>query len=395
MLRATSRRLLDAGAVAASFLATSATVWALSGKVVSLSGTTRQSIPLDIIDALRTWQQQLREDRLHERIAFLGDSMLASTPGEPSIPSAAEKALHQRDGRGGLYPAVHTLWVPAWNPVTEYFLADEIIREHPARIVLELNLRTLGPVPLEPFGYPQLSGWIAPSRLPEAVLLPLSEAGLTVDRLLFYELLVGAGLDGLWKTVVDRQARLYNVRTPLELSLDRLLSRGEALTRHLGAAFVGMQSGIIAGGKRLNAERLGKIFGNVLSGIDGRQPRIRVLLAMVDRFRSAGIPVLVWVAPVNLEHVRSVGLPTTPFARATATLGRELTAHGAEFFDFHSGLPDTAFRDHGDHLMSTGTPAATEFVGMLIAEAIARTAPAHSEHRETPAVSGRTGDAVQ
>lgn len=375
---------------------TSLTVWVLAEIVVILSQAERASIPLDIIDSLRPWQQALREDRVHERIALLGDSVLASVVGDPSLPSATEAALRSRGDRHAR-AAIHTLWFPAWSPVTEYFLADEILRARPDRIVLELNLRALGPGALEVFTYPELSGWIEARHLPEAALLPLSQGELTLNRMLFYQLLVGCHLEGLWAHVVDRQARIYEMRTPVELRVDQALDRTEAFERHLSVAVPLLTEGLLPGKNRSNAASLRKVLGTALSGIDGTEPRVRVLLALIDRFERAGKPTLVWVAPVNVEHIRSVGISTDGLDRTTNVLRRLVMAHGAAFFDFHSVVSDDGFLDHGDHLRSKGTPAMTEVIGTLLAAAIARTAPPPpmSEVGTGFPVSRRAGDAVQ
>lgn len=390
----TLRALLRAAAFVVSFLGASAMVWVLAELVVLLSRAERQSISLQIVEAMRPWQQAMIEDREHERIAFLGDSVLARA-GDPSLPDATEAALRSRGDRHAR-AAIHTLWAPAWSPVTEYFLANEILRTRPDRIVLEVNLRTLGPTPLEPFNYPELSGWIDARHLPEAMALPLfSEAGLTLNRSLFYQLLVGCHLDELWTHVVDRQARLYNVHKAFEPYLDRQLSRTEYLQRQLGRNLPLLARDLVPGKDRSNAASLRKMLGNALSGIDGNEPRVRILLALIDRFIAAGVPTLVWVAPVNVEHLRSVGIATDGLDLTTSVLYRLVIEHGATFLDFHEVVGDAGFLDHGDHLRFEGRPAPTEVIGTLIAAALARTAPPSSGLPRGYPVSGRDGDAVQ
>lgn len=385
------RPLLRAAAFVVSFAVASATVWVLAEIVVLLSEVERQGISLQIVDAARPWQRAMSEDREHERIAFLGDSVLARA-GYPSLPEATEAALRSRGARS----AIHTFWAPAWSPVTEYFLANEILRTRPHRIVLELNLRMLGPTPLEPFNYPELSGWIDARHLPEAMTLPLfSEAGLTLNRFLFYQLLVGCHFDGLWAHIVDRQARLYNLHKAFELYLDRQLSRTEYFQRQLGLSLTIFARDLVPGKDRSSAAPLRKLLGNALSGVDGNEPRIRILLALIDRFIAAGIPTLVWVAPVNVEHLRSVGIATDGLDRTSSVLNRLVTEHGATFLDFHEVVGDAGFLDHGDHLQFEGKPATTEVIGTLIAMALARTAPPSSGLPRGYPVSGREGDAVQ
>jgi hypothetical protein len=176
--------------------------------------------------------------------------------------------------------------------------------------------------------------------------------------------------------VTDRQVKLYDVREPLETALDSALSRKALIERKLRIGLVRMARAMVPGKNRSPGVMLRQVFGNVLEGVDESQPRVKYLVSTLDRLREANIPTLLWIAPINVDHMREEQVATEPIARSAATLARLAQAHGATLVDLHAVLRDAEFRDYSDHIQSIGTPPATQRIGRLLARVIASTATA-------------------
>lgn len=356
------------------FLLGALVVWVSAEIALWKSGATRSAMALDVMPGIRKWKREVRQDHGPLRIAFLGDSVLMGEPGWPSVPSATQRALRFQDGpvRGA---NVHDLAWPAWGPAGQYCLVDELIEAHPDVVVLEMNLRTLGPRPLGSLGYPEFSGFVRTRRLLEAALLPLSFAGITLNRMLFYRLLVANGAEGLWQALLDRQARLFNVRAVLEPYLDEKRKSRAYQERRAFILMDGIRKSYVNGKPRATLSAAKDVLGSALAGLDASYDRVRVFDAVLREFRRAGLPVLVWVAPVNVDHLRSIGISTERLKTTVATLRRVTERRGAEFVDFHAVFHDDVFRDGGDHLNFAEEPNGTVRLGERLAAAIAAMRP--------------------
>ena len=99
----------------------------------------------------------------------------------------------------------------------------------------------------------------------------------------------------------------------------------------------------------------------------GGQETVEQIEATLERFRRAQIPTVVWVAPVNVEHVRSEGLILEGLEESIATIREAVESTGAGFVDFHALLPDRAFRDAGDHVNALGRSNGTDALGNQLA----------------------------
>ncbi len=120
---------------------------------------------------------------------------------------------------------------------------------------------------------------------------------------------------------------------------------------------------------RFSARRLSVVYGQALAGVDSDHPVLLLFGAALRTFTQAGIRVLVYVVPVNVEHLRRVGLESQGgLARTVEAVRRVAKGAGADFLDLHDFLPDAAFRDPSGHFTYDG-----EIDGAtLVAERIAR-----------------------
>jgi hypothetical protein len=348
-LPSATRTVARAASVIVSFLAAAGLSWTAVDRALSVGVEPPPIIGQDLADALRVWRRGFSHGKRAQRVALLGDSVLGAAPGERTVPDATDEALSASGARGRAV-ALHPLSWPGWGIAAQYFLADEIVRARPDRIMLELNLRALGPASPGDVSYPELSGFIGGDRLWEAAGLPLSYAGITLDRLLFFRLLVTSELDGSWAGLRRRQANVFRLREPLETWLDAIAGTPESHERRLAEAISMFDRMLVPGQNRERESMVKTTLGNALGGIPATHARLRVLEATLDHFHRSGIPTVVWVAPVNIDHLRSLGLSLDGLERSLATVQEVVESSGAGFVDFHALLPDREFRDGGDHV---------------------------------------------
>jgi hypothetical protein len=113
----------------------------------------------------------------------------------------------------------------------------------------------------------------------------------------------------------------------------------------------------------------------LLRGVSPQHPTLRILAAIVARFTRAHIPTLVYAAPINVEHMRRLGLPVEEVDRSLQTIAQVVQQHGGEFVDLHAVLPDRAFRDPGDHFTFDGEPNGTFRLASRVAAALMNSVP--------------------
>lgn len=355
-----------------AFVATAALTWRAGAFVVNVSRVPRPNMTLDLIPRLAVFRSQMKRDHARVRVAMMGDSMVFTDGPGISMPEWVRRELVARQGKRRT--GVHVLSWAAWGTAPEYCMVDEIAGSKPDLLVLELNLRLLGPAPLGAVSYTELSGHIANDRLLEAAFLPLSHAGMTLGRMLFYRGIVLTKHEAQFQDIVTRQAMLFDVREPLEKWLDSKTHTRLYEDRRLAWGYT-LSARYLAAGTTHSRDSLPHAhdaLGDVLDGIQEDHPRLVVLRAMLQDFRKLGVPVLVWVSPINLDHLKSLGLDLDGIERSMGTIERSVEGSGAHFVDLHALLRDDEFADAGDHYLREGSPSAARRVGQELGLAIAR-----------------------
>lgn len=314
-------------------------------------------VGLDVIEPIEAELAQMRAEAETDTraIAFLGDSMVISYPAGRTIPDRLQQVL-DRSPTGRPFQ-VRPVAEPGMGPFDFYFIADRVAEAGPDLVVLPFNLASFSDAWRGTFSRPQLAGWLPPRRVPQALCLPLDWIGLTADRLLAYVGVVQAGAAAPWHAFLKDQARVGRARRQLAWKI------GEALGGDADARFArdGFQaaSKLLQNAKTRRFTRAGvrERFGVTLDGVGPDDPVLEMLGAVVRIFRERDIPVLVYVDPLNVEHLAQVdptemagspGLDRT--LESIEAVAREA---GAGFADLHALLPDAGFRDGAGHLSVT------------------------------------------
>jgi hypothetical protein len=278
------------------------------------------------------------------RITFFGDSTAVFET--PAKLEAAANALLPPPQR----VRVSSIAGLGMSPYDFYFLTGEVLRHRPAHVVVDFNLSMLSPSRSFRFARPGLAGWIPPTRLPEAMALPLHYLGLTVDRVLLYAAIVRTRGAGAWFALQREQVRLDRSYRDLEEWAEQrwglvdepgyhrlLRRRSEARQRHPERSF------------RLSLAGARERYGPALDLVEANHPELRMLDATLAAFEGAGIPVLVYVTPVNVQHLKRLELDLTGLEGSVARIEEIARSRGAAFVDLHDLLPNQAFKDRIEH----------------------------------------------
>jgi hypothetical protein len=319
--------------------------------LLDTSGFRRVEVGLDVADTIAPALAALHagDDDVWD-IAYLGDSMIVSYVEERRVTARLQSELDRLAGAPGRF-RVHSLAAPGMGPFDYYLLADQIVASEPDQIVVHVNLTTLSDDWRGAFSRPELAGFIDPAEIPRALSLPLHWIGLTADRLLGYVAVVRAGLRDPWHRLVAQQARMGPLLRTTATSLAAAVgSEGDA---RFAKEFFRYQKDLVfaRNENRLTPRGIRSRFGRALAGAESDGPVLRVLGAAIRVFREHRIDVVVYVNPVNVEHMQSIEADD-PEGLAVTIASVEAVARdaGAEFVDLHRILEDADFRDPAGHL---------------------------------------------
>jgi hypothetical protein len=284
-------------------------------------------------------------------VGFMGDSSAIAYPSGRRVHQRLHETLERRRSGPTRYH-VTSLSSLGMTPAGFYLLQDEINEAHPDIAIVTANLALLrDPLP-RMLERPQLAGWVAPERWWDTLVgLDLHKYGVTADRLLLYNLLVRADLLQTWLLQTTEQARLGHMREDLEQTVaDRFGFRTEVSTRSTRRLRLLSDSMQQLDPPRRNTASAQAYYGEIMDGLDEGHWVLEILQALLEDFARAGTAVILYVPPINVEHVRSIGVhDEAGLMQSLAALERIARQTGAEFADLHDILPDEAFRDTGGH----------------------------------------------
>jgi hypothetical protein len=296
------------------------------------SGAAAPPVPLDVLDIFDPFERGRRNG-----VVFLGDSIVVSYPKGRRVPERLQQLFGPRR-------RIQSLAAPGMAAFDLYFISELVVDLAPEAVVVPFNLASFSEEWRGTFSRPQLAGWLPASQLPRALRLPLDWIGLTADRLASYQLVVALGQGARWHELTREQARVGAALAVLRRGLGKSHKRFEyARFEHLSKVMVD------GSGQRFSRAGALRRMGPALAGVAPDHPVLRALRAALARFREAGLPVLVYSTPANVEHLRTLGFESEGLARTLASLREVAEREGAHFVDRHALLPDAGFRDAAGH----------------------------------------------
>jgi hypothetical protein len=364
----TLRRVFRAVVFLLSFAAGAAVVLVFAGSALAWSGLGRTPMALDIAEGVGPVGVRMSHDAHVRKVLMLGDSVLNPAVPHP-VPTSTQLALHEKGPRGrGI--RIYPLSWPGWSLAGQYCLLDDLLRLGPDQVLLELNFRGLTVESARGFSQGELAGFLSADHYLEALSLPLPQAGVTPDRLLFYRTLVAGKELRTWKTLLDIQARLYNAREPAEQAFERFVGVNSMATRKLALLFEAVHRAYAAGQDRESRDRAIASLSPTLAGIEPDFPPLATLAAVVRRVAASGRSPLVWIAPINVDHLLKLDVDVRGLDRSVRSVRRVVEESGGELVDFHASLRDKDFADAGDHPSTDGERTGAELLGDLLARAL-------------------------
>lgn len=280
----------------------------------------------------------------YDRIIFLGDSTVSEYPPGKSVPASLRRLLRKKASRA---TEVISLAMPGMSGLEYYAFADRIAATHPDQVVMPINLASLSVHWRGEFDQVESVGWILPSRLPDLLTRPFHTWNLTFDRILMYMGIVGLDLSKSWQRYGEEQIRavhgLHRLRSALLEPNRRILADGLPFYR------LPFHTEIDNRPNRLYVESR---YGEAFAGAEPDHPVVQMLAGALEIYQSAGIQVLAYVVPMNVEHFDRIGFDTrTGTQKTIETLRGVVESRGGRFLDLHRFFPDTAFKDIAGHFL--------------------------------------------
>ncbi len=324
-------------------------------------------VHLQVLGVLATAKQRMPG----QRIAFLGDSTsMHASDGSRGIDHQLGPAL---DALAPEQPRhlVFSFAAPGYTQFTQYFLSHRVAYARPDAVVVAFNLASFSNQ-WRRVDRTRLAAWLPVRRLPEALSLPLYWIGLSTDQLLLYPIVAQLGGFEAWQKLLRVQARCVHAWG----------SAAEWLQAHSGARdglayqnqffyHTRMEQYVDGPPQRETASLARSRLDALLAGVDPDHPVLRVLHATLEVFRERGIPVFVYIVPLNLEYLERIGIRNREgVRRGIESVRRVVEAAGASLIDLHDSLPDAAFADGGGHLMTTAEYDAPPIVARRMAQAM-------------------------
>ena len=281
-------------------------------------------------------------------VVYMGDSLVIDV--DPPDRSAPKRLLRMVRGEPGARPVrVLAAAIPGLGIFSQYFLSERVALAQPDLVIMSFNLRWFSAYWHRENERPDMVGLLPLRRWPEAAALPLHRVGVSADlAILLRAVVVWSGAES-WLWLRTEQARAVGAYARFEAALAHWAGLDQAFryrADHLNA----MRRSFSEQG-RSTREQVRMLLGTALAGVEAGDPTLRTLGAALRRLHEAEIPTLVYVAPLNVEHLKRIGLyDAQGLERTIGALQHVTGLEGADFVDLHDLLPDAAFEDFADHL---------------------------------------------
>ncbi len=286
------------------------------------------------------------------KAALLGDSM-AQNPGKgPSIARLTELALHETAPRNRAH--VRSFAYSGFGMFAHWAVAQRLAETGVDVAIIEVGAHSFRAVP-GIMGRTAVAGIVPPARIPTLINLPLQATGLTWDRMLLYATLRGSGLYPGWRSVRARQAHAASALDTTAQAMDGWF--GHDATAEVAADRRSYEHRLATAPTRpprWRPETARADYAPLAAGIGVDHPSLAFLCAAVKHLSDAGIGVLVYFTPANVEYFTAVGaLGRDAWGGSLDTIEQAVVGAGGTFLDLHALLGDEHFRDAIGHLTVT------------------------------------------
>lgn len=280
--------------------------------------------------ALRRLEKWRAKPVVRPRIVVFGDSLnICANPPAKNYNSVG-LVVRAASALAGRQFDIVDLTQPGLLPIHFYALLDEALETPVALVALEVNLRTF----LDPHvraGEERLPGLARKLDFGDGLRVrdALEREGMSV-------------LDPPLLRLKDQLGLLYVFEGARQGAIDLLAAAGASVKDALGLKqrWLGPTSE--------SARRFALSYM-----VDyASHPNATVLREAVRELHAAGIPVIVYVAPVNVEYLRTRGddFDADELERRLDALRTSIGAAPSEWLDLHAKLPARKFRDQQNHL---------------------------------------------
>ena len=344
----------------------------LDAAEIELEPLTRHGVADYYHGRVEAWRE--RKHRPGEyNIAFLGDSMVVSYPMALQIPAMLQGQLRRMGGEFRNV-TVDNAGLAGTGVYDYYFMADVVGRIDPELVIIAFNLTSTSRNFQAAFSRPELAAWLPANDAYQALLLPVSWIGLTADRLFFSMAVVETGGFDLWVDLNEEQLRVEKARERIEAAWAMTGPHGMSPEEHFrkrrGNRLLARNNA--EGGTRHTAAATRDQYGSALGGLDPDHPVLEMLAAAVRAHVERGADVLVYLNPINVEHIESLGLMNQAGLEASiAGVSKATTGAGGHFLDLHGLLPDAGFRDRSGHFAYEAEINGPKIVASNLARAVA------------------------
>lgn len=340
--------------------------WAIHASLVGAAIETPH-VSLDDLVVLDDALEPSAPDTPEFRIVYVADS-LAMDPYPPdiSIPVQLERMLAER-------AQLTTLIRGALGLFSQYFLSQRVAELQPDRILLAVNMQSFSARYLR-IERAEIAGWLPARAWPQALGFPLEKVGVTTDRLLLYKSLLATGRLRDWRWVQQEQARAVSGWEALGESLQRASGLPDGLEHFEQHKQARRNRDFAPTQENRPSEAFAReLLTPVLDGLSPDHYGLRLLDAMLGTWAAAGVPVLVYVSPMNVEFVRGIGVyDARGVAESLARIHEVAERNGASFMDLHALLGDASFRDSLDHIRHDRGPGGSREVALRLAAELER-----------------------
>lgn len=331
-----------------------ASIVGLTNELEISRGTSRLNLGA-VLDAKLRAISRAKEESPAPRIVLFGDSTVVAYPIGRQLPARLQARLNaDRDAPHEI--TVHGVAHPGVGAFSFYYLADSLARSNADLIIVETSFTHYTDRWMQSNDRSQLAGWLGMDRLLASLHMPLMRNGLQLDRQLLYQGIVELRLVPEWRAVREAQSRVNKLRIELERRLDDyfdpLPEQEFARKSHVAKRRYNRLPGRP---RRPNAIAAGRFLRATLDGLDTSHPALVVLEAGLHRLQRSGIPVIVYLNPINLEHLDDLGLLDPRLMQQSVAAVRSIVeGTGAHFLDAHDAFEDHNFTDGLGHFFDRG-----------------------------------------